>query len=185
MLCHDVFVNICYRCANICNVRTMNICYVMLCYVYVNCVLGYEHICYVNMLHVFSCTFLHENNIQTKTNNTGYPALDPTANKYLSGSGWEISVFLFLYMFFDCKCKSLKRLGENINNRKKLKNNRKTQRKTETTEIQDIQPSTRPRINISQVPAGRFLFFFSVVIYVFIYVNIVTKTNCYNYFLKL
>ena len=26
---HDVFVNICYRCANICKVRTMNICYVM------------------------------------------------------------------------------------------------------------------------------------------------------------
>ena len=107
----------------------------MLCYVYVNCVLGYEHICYVNMLHVLSCTFLHENNISTKTNNTGYPALDPTANKYLSGSGWEImifcvvmfscfSVFLFFsklvlfvmfYMcFFDCKCKSLKRLCENI-----------------------------------------------------------------------
>ena len=69
----------------------------MLCYVYVNCVLGYEHICQVNMLHVFSCTFLHENNIQTKTNNTGYPALDPTANKYLSGSGWEISVFSVLF----------------------------------------------------------------------------------------
>ena len=60
MLCHDVFVNICYRCANVCKVRTMNIC---LCYVYVNCVLGYEHICQVNMLHVLSCTFLHENNI--------------------------------------------------------------------------------------------------------------------------
>ena len=29
MLCHDVFVNICYRCAYICKVRTMNICYVM------------------------------------------------------------------------------------------------------------------------------------------------------------
>ena len=75
----------------------------MLCYVYVNCVLGYEHICQVNMLHVFSCTFLHENNIQTKTNNTGYPALDPTANKYLSGSGWEISVVfcfvLYVFMF--------------------------------------------------------------------------------------
>ena len=27
---------------------------------------------------------------------TGYPALDPTANKYLSGSGWEIYVFLFV-----------------------------------------------------------------------------------------
>ena len=67
-----------------------------------------------------------------KNMNTGYPALDPTANKYLSGSGWEISVFcflfksivvcfpssfyvclMFLYVFFDCKCKSLKRLGEN------------------------------------------------------------------------
>ena len=38
----------------------------MLYYVYVNCVLGYEHICQVNMLHVLSCTFLHKNNIYTK-----------------------------------------------------------------------------------------------------------------------
>ena len=29
MLCHDVFVNICYRCVYICKVRTMNMCYVM------------------------------------------------------------------------------------------------------------------------------------------------------------
>ena len=29
--------------------------------------------------------------------NTEYPALDPTANKYLSVSGWEISVF---FVFF-------------------------------------------------------------------------------------
>ena len=29
MLCHDVFVNICYRCVYICKVRTMNICHVM------------------------------------------------------------------------------------------------------------------------------------------------------------
>ena len=28
----------------------------MLCYVYVNYVLGYEHICQVNVLHVFWCT---------------------------------------------------------------------------------------------------------------------------------
>ena len=36
-----------------------------------------------------------------KTNrNTGYPALDPTANKYLSGSGWEISVFIFKQICF-------------------------------------------------------------------------------------
>ena len=131
MLCHDVFVKICYRCVNICCVRFINICYimlcmlcyVMLCYVmltasynnmcyvmicciaagcYVNCVLGYEHICYFNMLHVLSCTFLHEKHISTKTNNTGYPALDPTANKYLSGLGWEcISVVLFLLFFLE------------------------------------------------------------------------------------
>ena len=46
-----------------------------------------------------------------KTNrNTGYPALDPTANKYISGSGWEnccfyiislccVYVFLLVFMF--------------------------------------------------------------------------------------
>ena len=31
---------------------------------------------------------------------TGYPALDPTANKYISGSGWEIYVFLFFVLCF-------------------------------------------------------------------------------------
>ena len=40
---------------------------VMTCYIaagcYVNCVLGYDDICYVNVLHVLSCTFLHESNI--------------------------------------------------------------------------------------------------------------------------
>ena len=43
------------------------------------------------------------NSKNSKTNgnniNTGYPALDPTANKYLSGSGWEISVFFFYKCF--------------------------------------------------------------------------------------
>ena len=44
--------------------------------------------------------------------------------------------------FFDCKYKSLKRLGENINkNRKKQQTTTTTQRKTKTTEIQDIQPT--------------------------------------------
>ena len=33
----------------------------------------------------------------TKTNrHTGYSALDPTANEYLSGSGWEIMNFCFV-----------------------------------------------------------------------------------------
>ena len=70
--------------------------------------------------------------------NTGYPALDPTANKSLSGSGWEIMyfccfycfyvflealyliyIYIYIYIcfymcFFDCKCKSFNRLRENI-----------------------------------------------------------------------
>ena len=120
------------------------------------------------------------NSTNSKNINTRYPALDPTANKYLSGSGWEISVvvllfcfpsscfvlFMFVYMCFDCKCKSLKQVGEHItnNNTNKQKRNIQTQRNTETTEIQYIQPSTRPRINISQVPAGRFMFFFLCVL---------------------
>ena len=46
----------------------------------------------------------HNKNINTKKNkkanrNTGYPALDPTANKYISGSGWEIFVFLYMSVF--------------------------------------------------------------------------------------
>ena len=68
--------------------------------------------------------------------------------------------YVFIYVFFDCKCNSLKRLGENINKTERnIKQQKTTQRKTATTEIQDIQPSTRPRINISQVLAGRFLLF--------------------------
>ena len=31
--------------------------------------------------------------------NTGYPALDPTAIEYLSGSGWEIMYFVFFSYF--------------------------------------------------------------------------------------
>ena len=109
-----------------------NMCYVMTCYIaagcYVNCVLGYDDICNVKMLHVLSCTFLHEKQRLNKNKHTGYLALDPTANKYFSGSGWEIMYFGF-YCFYDsfyvfarsfyvlfcfymccfvCKCKSLK-----------------------------------------------------------------------------
>ena len=40
-----------------------------------------------------------ENN--NKNINTGYPALDPTANKYLSGSGWEIMILCLFYVFLE------------------------------------------------------------------------------------
>ena len=52
--------------------------------------------------------------------------------------------FMFLYVFFlDCKCKSLKRLGENNKqhketNKQNIKNS-KNNIKTKTTEIQDFQ----------------------------------------------
>ena len=103
----------------------------------------------------------HKNN-----RNTVYPALDPTANKYLSGSGWEISVFsvfgmcffelcyvfLFLYVFlFDCKCNSLKHINKKTEKQKHNSKNSKTNRKTE---IQDIQPTNRPRINRTTIIRG-------------------------------
>lgn len=105
MLCHDVFVNICYRCAYICKVRTMNICYVMF------------------MLTV--C--------------------------------WAMNIYVRLTCYMYSRVPFYTRT---------------TFRQKQT--IQDIQPSTRPRINISQVPAGRFLFFlffycFSVVLLVFLF----------------
>ena len=62
---------------------------------------------------------------------------------------------------FDCKCKRLKRLGENITKQKETyKKHKQLEEKQNKTKIQDIQPSTRPRKkNISKVPAGRFMFF--------------------------
>ena len=50
---------------------------------------------------------------------------------------------MLLYVFFDCKCKSLKRLGEN---RKTTERNRKTTEQLKgkhkkKTEIQDFQPT--------------------------------------------
>ena len=57
-----------------------------------------------------------------------------------------LCVVMFLCVCFDCKCKSLNRLGENIfflnKNRKKQTYNRKASRETsKQTEIQDIQPT--------------------------------------------
>ena len=96
--------------------------------------------------------------------------------KYLvKGNPAVIHVLMFVmisYVFFcDCKCKDLNRLGANI---QKTRQNRKASRKTK---IQDIQPRTRPRINISQVPTGKycisvFLFLkngFANVLYVCVY----------------
>ena len=105
-----------------------------------------------------------------KHRNTGYPALDPTANKYLSGSGWEISVFLFLCFslscsvffvfmcFVDCKCKSLKRLGEHIKTTERnITNNRNNRRKTETKKTKYMISSPRTSANKSHNYLRRFV----------------------------
>ena len=68
-------------------------------------------------------------------------------------------IICFYMCFFDCKCKSLKRLGENNKQTERNRTNiKQLEEKQKTTEIQDIQPSTRPRIRTSQVLTGRFLF---------------------------
>ena len=64
--------------------------------------------------------------------------------------------------FFDCKCKSLKRLGEN---RKQTETNRKTTEQLEgkqKTNRNTGYPAHEPprKINISKGLAGRFLLFF-------------------------
>ena len=83
MLC---YVMLCYvmLCYVMLTALYNNMCYVMTCCIaagcYVNCVLGYDNIFYVNMVHVLSCTFSHEKQHLNKHRTTGYPAVDPTAN---------------------------------------------------------------------------------------------------------
>ena len=86
----------------------------------------------------------------TTNRNTGYPAQDPTANKYIRFRlGNNVFLMFLLYVFFllfspslvvvfvlllymclfDCKCKSLNRLGENSKNIKQQKPLREQQKK--------------------------------------------------------
>ena len=174
MLWHDVFDNICYRCANICKVRTMNMCYVMfmltVCWA-MNIYVMLTGNMYFRVPFYTRTTFRQKQTIQDIQ-----PSTRPRINISQVPAGrfllflfvmlffelFYVFVFVFLYVFFDCKCKRLKRLGENIKqNKQNINNNKKTTLRNnyEKSEIQDIQPSTRPRINISQVPAGRFLLF--------------------------
>ena len=103
-----------------------------------------------------------------------------------------MSLFVCLYTcFFDCRCKRLNRLGENKHNNKNIKASRKTL-KTKQTEIQDIQPRTRPRINVIDLFAEvrgldiLYLCFFCVFmffvledcIYIYIYICIYFNTKC-------
>ena len=97
MLCHDVFVNICYRCANICKIRTTNICYVMFMLT----------VCWAMDIYVMLTCYMYSrvpfytrNKHLNKTNNTGYPALDPTANKYYQVPAGGKTYFCCFYCFY-------------------------------------------------------------------------------------
>ena len=96
MLCTDML------CCVVLTALYNNRCGVMTCYVaagcYVTCVLYYDHMCYDTMLHVLSCTFVYAKH---NTNHTGYPALDPTNNEYISGSSWEA---MHLCVLCCCSC---------------------------------------------------------------------------------
>ena len=147
MSCHDVFVNICYRCANICKVRTMNICYAMfmltVCwamniYVRLTCYMYYRVPFYTKT------TFIQKQTIQDIQPSTR-PRINISqvpAGRFLFfcfvflffcfSQSFYVCVVCFQMCFFDCKCKSLKRLGENIKTKqqKETNNNRNTRRKT-------------------------------------------------------
>ena len=135
MLCHYVFVNICYRCANICYVRTMAMCYVMFMitvrwamniYVMLRCYM------YSRVPFYTRTTFGQKQTIQDIQ-----PSTRPQINISQVPAGrflfclfrfccfsvflWVVLFVMFSYVFFYCKCKSLKRLGENIYLNKKRK----------------------------------------------------------------
>ena len=134
MLCHGVFVNICYRCANICYVRTMNICYVMfmltVCwamniYVVLTCYMYYR-------VPVYTRTAFR----QKQTIQDIQPSTRPRINISQVPAGRFMCLFLLCVMLFfelfcfgfvvicvcfDCKCKSLKRLGEHKKKHKETK----------------------------------------------------------------
>ena len=81
--------------------------------------------------------------------------------------------FVCICVFFDCKCKSLKRLGEYIKkNRKKHKQTQNNSKKNRNNKnINTVFPAHElPRnINISKGLAGRFLFLFYVFLRVFLF----------------
>ena len=117
-----------------------------------------------------SLTRLREN-IQQKTGHP--PAHHSAANKYLSGSGWMRCIFVLL-LFSKVLCFSVftrvcslihattqKGKAKTNKTQEKQTNKQQTFEKNKTTKIQDVlQPTTRPRINIFQVPAGWAVFFF-------------------------
>ena len=133
-----------------------------------------------------------EKNIKQQNRNTGYPAQDPTTNKYFSGSGWEIMYLCFVcyfvvffsklvyvlfccYMcFFDCNCKSLNRLGESIT---KTQTNRTTSRKHKNNRNTRYPAHEPPRIYIyiyiyiSYIYSRRFVGWISCISVVYVFLD--------------
>ena len=74
--------------------------------------------------------------------------------------------YVFICVVFDCKCKSLKRLGENITKQKEtLKQTKEKLKEKQQKNRNTGYPAHEPprKINISKGLAWRFLFFFMFV----------------------
>ena len=70
-------------------------------------------------------------------------------------------VFIYVFLLYIQKLKKTRRKHKKII-KKHINKQKNSKKNIKQTEIQYIQPSTQPRIDISLVPAGRFLFFLFV-----------------------
>ena len=99
-----------------------------------------------------------------KKRNTGHPAHHSAANEYLSGSGWMGCIFVVvvflqglccLLLLEFCSLIHAKAQKDKAKTKKQKKNKKTFEKNNKKQEIEDIlQPTTRPRINIFQVPAA-------------------------------
>ena len=114
----------------------------MLCYLYLNCVLGYAHIYIYIYIYIYirlTCYMYYRVPFYTRstfrqkqTIQDIQPSTRPQINSSQVPAGRFLLFMLFLLFFefvivllvfyiwfFDCKCKSLKRLGEYIKTKQK------------------------------------------------------------------
>ena len=115
----------------------MHLC--MYIYIYIHtCVVVDMSLSLYTYIHIYVCVYIyiHMGDVLSP------PAFWPPCNiqNFMAKNRWA--------SFFQLFPNNLKRLGEIWT----------TRRQTATTQIQDIQPSTRPRINISKGLAGIFCF---------------------------
>ena len=101
------------------------------------------------------------------------PTTRPRINFFQVSAGWaafycSLCFFLLFLCLLELFRLYMQKLNKTRQKQQKQKNNKTTQRKTnKQTNIQDIlQPTTRPQMNIFQVPAG-WVFFLKISFFFF------------------